>query len=481
MIRPRTIRFQLLVAVNTALALPLFMFLVIDYRREIADRVAEKHLALREEAKTLLPAVLRISGDGHEAVQKYVDAVCGRMRDAVSPGHHIVVCLDETVLQALAHDRSSPEIFEAMQAAARSPSYRAKFRDEELVVGIDQQGDVTALVSEYVTNIRRSVNRQILQRLAQIALLAVVAAGIINFVFLRMTAKPLEQLVNTVRRIGQGELGAQTGPFNSEEFTYLAEAVNSMSASLAETDRYRRQEMARARRIQESLLPKQTDTPGLTVAHLYQPVEDVAGDYYDLLALPDGTWLVCIADVTGHGVPAALSATMLKALLLHASHHHTDPGQILGFVNQQLTTVCRTENLASMFLAQCNPEAMTLEYASAGHETGLLLSTTGRLRELRSTGLLLAVLEDATWQTETLPVSRGDKLLMVTDGVTEATNGQGELFGRRRLAHQFMQCSHADAAQTVGQIEKALAAHGGAELSADDMTLVVVEFTPLDS
>ena len=473
---PRTIRFQLLVAVNAAIAILFVVFLILDYRREITERVAEKHVALEEEAKTLLPAVSRIRPQGIRAVQEYVDEVCGQMQDTSSPGHHIAVRLGDVSLQAVAHHRASPEVLQAMQTASQSPTHRAKNGDEELAVGSTRQGDLAVYVSEHLINIQRSARRQILWRLARMIVLAFVTAIVINLVFLRLAARPLEQLVDTVRRIGKAELGARTGPFNSAEFSHLGNAINSMSSFLAEAESQRHHEMTQARQIQEELLPRDVSIPGVRVAHLYEPAEHVAGDYYDVVGLPDGTWLVCIADVTGHGVPAALSAVMLKSFLLHAIEHHADPGQILQFINHRLATVCPTQNFASMFLARLDTGAMTLEYASAGHELGLLLQSNGPLRELPSTGLLLAVQEEATWETEVLRVNIGDTLLLVTDGVTEAFAPDEELFGRERLANEFMECRHASAPEVVRRIDAALTAHRDNAPPADDVTIAVVAF-----
>lgn len=366
-----SVRFRLLAAVNLAIVLLLAVFVTLDYRREIAERVAEKHLALEEEAKTLLPAVTRMRPQGEEALQRYIDDVCGRMQETSSPGHHIVVSLNGRVLQAVAHHRASPEIFDAMKAADKSPTHRANYGEEELVVGTSRQADTVVYVSEYVSDIRNSARRQVLRRLPRIILLLLVTAAVVNVVFLRMAARPLRQLVDTVGRIGEGKLGVQAGPFRGQEFDYLADAINSMSSSLAAADEHRRYEMAKARRIQEAVLPQGADFPGLAVASLYVPADEVAGDYYDILRLDDGSWLISVADVTGHGVPAAMSAMMLKTLLLHATERESEPGKILQFVNHRMTTMLRSENLASMFLARFNPTDMTLEYASAGHEIGV--------------------------------------------------------------------------------------------------------------
>ena len=182
MTRLRGIRFRLLVAVNTAIALVLLVFLLVDYRREIAARVDQKHVALDEEAKTLLPAVWRLRPAGTAAVQEYVDAVCGQMQDADSPGHHISVRLDGTVLQAKAHGRESPEMLAAMQDAAKAPAHQSHVGDEALVVGSSRRGDVMVYVSEYLSDIQRSARGQVLLRLVGIVVLTLVATIVVNVV-----------------------------------------------------------------------------------------------------------------------------------------------------------------------------------------------------------------------------------------------------------------------------------------------------------
>lgn len=475
MISLRSARFRLLAAVNVALALLLGVFLVLGYRREIAERVAEKHVALEEEAKTLLPGVVRIRPYGVQAVQHYVDDVCGRMRDAFSPGHHIALRLDDTVLQAAAHHRASDEIFEAMQAAAQSPQHRVDFKDEGLVVGSSQQGDATVYVSEYLSVIRQAARTQALRRLRRIVLLMVVTAIVVNMVFLRMAARPLRQLVGTVRQIADGQLGVRAGPFKSEEFDYLADAVNSMSSSLAETERRRRLEMVRARAIQEQLLPNQVKVPGLRFAHSYRPAEDVAGDYFDMIPLPDGACLACVADVAGHGIPAALSAMMIKAYLQDASEHHGNPAEILRFLNHRLAVLSQTDNFATMCIAVIDSDRQTLRYASAGHEAGILLNRDGHVAELPSTGLVLGIIADARWTTETLNVHPGDRLLLVTDGVTEAMNREEELFGRKRLTGTFQACKDVEIHEAIKRIGQAVSEHCAGQPQTDDVTLLALE------
>jgi phosphoserine phosphatase RsbU/P len=472
----RSFRFQLLLAVNGVLGMLLAVYLVVDYRQEIAERVVEKHVSLEEEAKTLLPAVTRLRSHGIDDVQAFMDEVCGQMQEAASPGHHIAFCLDDVLLQAVAHHRASQQIFDAMVRAEESEAHHGEFGQEGLVVGAARQDDVTVYVSEYLTNIRAAASKQVLRRVPWILLMAVVAGIMVNVVFLHMAARPLARLVETVRSIGKGNLGLQTQPFRAEEFRVLADAVNAMSSSLAEMDRHRQNEMERARRIQESVLPKDAALSGLDVAHLYEPAEDVAADYYDVLSLRENTWLVCIADVMGHGVPAAMSAMMLKTLLLHAAERESEPNRILEFINERMTTVCQTENLATMFVGRYDQSTMVFDFASAGHDPGLLLRVGGALEELRSTGILLGAMEDATWDSAQIRMESGDRLFLATDGVPEAFSPDGEMFGRQRLIDLLTQTRDVCLSKTVRVIGEAVSLHQAGQPPTDDVTVLAVEF-----
>jgi sigma-B regulation protein RsbU (phosphoserine phosphatase) len=472
-----SIRFQLLLAVNAILALSLSAFLVLDYRSEMAERLQDQHVGMEEEAKILLPAVKRLRQQGWEAVQEYLDAACGRMRESQSPGHHIAVSSDGMVLQAMAHHRSSPQILAAMEVGAASPDHRAKLGDEELVVGSHHEGAVTVYVSEYLSNLRHSVLGHIIRRLGASLLMGLLVAAVINVVLLRLIARPLDRLVGTVKQIARGHLGVQAGSFNSTELSCLAGAIDAMSSSLAKADRERRAQMAKARRIQDNLLPPAGNAPGLRMARLYRPAWDVAGDYFDALLLPDQTWLFCVADVTGHGVSAALGAVVLKALFLEAVKFHARPGEILSFINERFAAMCLPEDFASMLVALWNPAAACLEYASAGHEPAYCLAAGGTLHELSSTGPLIGIGLNSTWEMGTLPIGRGDRLLLLTDGIAEASGADGRPFGRERVSRLLGGCRDISLDEVVRRVEKALAEHRAGEQAEDDVTLLAIEFT----
>jgi sigma-B regulation protein RsbU (phosphoserine phosphatase) len=250
-----------------------------------------------------------------------------------------------------------------------------------------------------------------------------------------------------------------------------------MSRALDESDRKRRFEMAKARCIQDHLLPRRCLVNGLNLAHLYRPASDVGGDYFDVLPISDGSWLFCIADVTGHGVAAAMEAVILKTLLLGATEKHTSVDSILSFVNDRFTAVCFPEHFASMLLVRWKPQDALLEYASAGHETAYLVNQNGGIAELRATGPLIGLQEYGTWNLASLSLDKGDRLFLVTDGIVETEDPNGKYFGRDKLKGILVHSRHAPLEAVVQELNEALAGHQRGQPGHDDVTLLAIEFS----
>lgn len=473
----RTIGFRVALAVNLTMAVAVAGFLVFDYLRESRQRLEDKVAALREQALTIHQGVTRLQAAPREQLQGYIDGVCGRIDDMASPGHHIVVAFDGQLVQAHARHRESAELYEAMRAAAGGPRSGGNYQGQELVVGHYREGGVTVLVAAQLANLRRAIRAQVLIRAAGVLLFGAALAVAVNLAIRIVVTRPLYRLVRTIDTIGAGKLGAQAGQFRAAELSHLAEAINGMSQSLAEAESRRKLGLARARRIQQRLLPPSGNVGGLILAARHRPAEDVAGDYFDVLPTVDGAYLLCVADVVGHGVPAAMTAAMLKVLLLQAAELPDPPGQILRRLNRSFMAVAIPEDFASLFVAKWDPRARTLCYASAGHEPVLFASGRSPLLRLGSTGPLIGLADDAAWETASLPTRPGDLLLGLTDGVTEAMNAAGELFGQRQLAELFERNRTSPPEQLLAVIDQAVLDHLKGKPMADDATLVAIQFS----
>lgn len=471
--RPQTIRFQLLLAVNLTLGAAFIGLLVLRYEREMNEEVREKQAGLNDEAIAIHAAVSHLSRDHNaQAVQSYIDTVCRRMCEKGAPDHHIVVRLKDETLQAHGHLEATPETLEAAAAGMNSADTAEQLG---LVAGSHNADDIGVIVSESLVNIRRATRRDVLTQLVVLAILGLVAAGVVSLVLLRIVSAPLDQLLATVEQIAAGELGVESPECGSREMQQLSAAVNSMSRTLQSSDDERRAQMKKAQRIQQHLLPNGIQIPGLQTGHVFEPADTVAGDYYDFLPLPDGSWLICVADVTGHGVPAAMGAAMLKSLLLAACEQPPfEPQAVLTEINRRFAITVLPGNFASMFLGRWQPESRELSWASAGHEPGVLLTESGRLDQLSSTGLLLGIDPDAEWQQRSVTLAEGDRVLLFSDGATETRSPDGDLFGRELLTARFSQFSSLTPEAALKRIGELLDVHRVEGPQSDDLTLVLL-------
>ena len=477
----RSLRFQLVVAVNVPLAILATFFLFYEYRREFAQRVREKRVALEEEAKTILPAVAALRPEGLDDVQEYVDTVCSRMRERDSPGHHIAVVFPDGAVQARAHHRASPEMIAAMQRAAAAATRKVPMGNDEMIVGHYRQSDVDVFVSEMLNNIRRSARGDLMQRAVAFLILAGVGGVVVNLVLVRLVTRPISQLVRVVRRIAAGDLATRAAEFSTTELSFLAGEINQMGQALADADQYRRLQMAKARDIQRHLLVDDRAIDGLPLASRFLPADEVGGDYYDVVMLPDGRILLCVADVTGHGVAAAMATMLLRSLLHTAVEQREGPREILEFINHHFWESTLPGDFASACLVAVDPARQRLAYASAGHESAWIVSTDGTCRELDSTGLILGIDESADWDQRELSLQPGDRLLMVTDGVTETFGSDApgsddeSVFGQERLVRLMVASRNESLQESVDRLSQALVAFRRGTPQLDDVTIVLAE------
>ncbi|MBY0524434.1 MAG: SpoIIE family protein phosphatase [Gemmataceae bacterium] len=475
--RTRGIGFRTALAVDLVLLVGVAAFIAVDYLREEQQRVKEKMSALDDEAMTLHQALAPLGKTNPEHVQALVDKVCARMSEEASPGHHILVETEGRVVQSRSHQRDSDEIVQAIRAAAAAPDRRVVHRGSAIVTGVHQEGDVTVYVAEQLENIRAEVQEQVLLRSLGLAVFGIVLAAAVNVIIHRLVARPLHRLVRAIDAIRAGELGTQTGQFHSNELDRLALAINEMSRQLADDAERRRLVLDKARRVQENLLPRPGQVlPGVSVAAIHRPVEAVAGDFYDVLALPDGSVLCCVADVVGHGVPAAMVAAILKVLLLDAAELDPIPGHVIRHVNSRFTAVALPEDFASLLVFRWEPSRHVLCYASAGHEPGLLRCGPQPTALLTATGPLLGLGEGDLWESRSIPLAAGAVLVCLTDGVSETMNRDGQPFGRERLNALIDSAREVQPEQLLAAMDGAVQRHRDGGPPTDDYTLVVMCF-----
>lgn len=229
--------------------------------------------------------------------------------------------------------------------------------------------------------------------------------------------------------------------------------------------------------IQRALLPTALPKiPTLDLAAHYQPAQRAGGDYYDFFPLPDGKWGVFIADVSGHGTPAAVVMAVTHCIAHTNPGSAAPPGEVLSYLNHHLTTryAALSSTFVTAFYGIYDPAKRTLNYASAGHNPPQLKRCLdGSLLSLdQAVGLPLGILSEGAYPEAVQQLQPGDQIVFYTDGITEAMNPAGEQFGLQRLDQELQQCS-LQATALLRSVLQAVGEFAAGRPADDDRTIVV--------
>lgn len=261
--------------------------------------------------------------------------------------------------------------------------------------------------------------------------------------------------------------------------TALALEVSRLTATVA-ADAVQRErlhnEIEIARQVQQRLFPKCAPVvAGLELCGHCSPAETIGGDYYDFLTTPGGELGLAIGDVAGKGVPAALLMAGLQASLRSLTLAGiSDLSELLAKLNVLVYEATPTNRFATFFYALYEPSTRRLRYSTAGHNPALLLrSASGEVEWLKTRGIGLGLQRVSAYQQAVVTLEPGDRLVLYTDGVTEARNPAGEEFGVDRLAETVRCCAVPGAAATLDRVLAATTAFAGEAPQFDDITLIV--------
>jgi len=232
-------------------------------------------------------------------------------------------------------------------------------------------------------------------------------------------------------------------------------------------------ELEVARRIQLSILPAEFPVSrNFRVAARYVPMTSVAGDFYDFLVGNDTQAGLLIADVSGHGVPAALIASMVKLAATSQRSHADDPAQLLTGMNAALCGNTQNQFVTAAYV-HLDSEAGELRYSAAGHPPMLLLRN-GKASGIEENGLMLAAFDFAAYTNAAQPLRPGDRLLLYTDGIVEAANAAGDFFGTDALMAEMQKTARLSPCEAADSIVASIRRWSATQ--DDDWTVLVCDY-----
>ncbi len=277
----------------------------------------------------------------------------------------------------------------------------------------------------------------------------------------------------------------------TEDDQRLMAIIANQSAQVLETMRLREEERAyarlrleveTARSIQVGLLP--TEPPllaGYDIAGCSVPAEIVGGDYFDFFALDELRLGICLGDVSGKGIPAALLMANLQATLRGQAHVSSSARECVTRANHLLFRSTSSDKFATLFYGVLDTCTHELSYCNAGHERPLLLSCTGDgncRQELAEGGLVLGILDESTYAEGRVSLAPGSLLLIYSDGLTDAVDPDDRPFGVPAAEAVLRKHQDASAAQLVEALLTAVKRHASTEPAYDDMTIIAVRRLP---
>jgi phosphoserine phosphatase RsbU/P len=232
-------------------------------------------------------------------------------------------------------------------------------------------------------------------------------------------------------------------------------------------------ELEVARRIQLSILPTEfPDSMHFRVAARYVPMTSVAGDFYDYIVADDQQAGLLIADVSGHGVPAALIASMVKLAAASQRAFADEPSRFLSGMNSALFGNTQNQFVTAAYV-HLNAESQELRYSAAGHPP-MLLSRNGGVIEIEENGLILAAFDFASYSTAIHKLEPGDRLLLYTDGIVEASDASGDFLGRDALCSLLRKTAGLSSSEAADSIISSVRQFSAKQ--DDDLTVLVCDY-----
>ena len=438
---------------------------------------------------------------------------------------YVMVLMDETIFEKLfetMQDGKSTwhlftaeqtEIYHTGQDACSNPERLISESNSETVFNDENGNPVSAfsmtmkspswtLVREVPMENYEQVIRRVRSAICLIAVVVLLIALAIYRLWLKGFMRQFNLLLKGIIRMGEGELEPMASvPYTIQEFETMQQEIDRTSLALnQQMDTIRRmereqmeqenmikeqerivKELSTARQIQKSVLPHIfppfPDRAEIDLFATMDPAKDVGGDFYDFYFIDEDHLCLVIADVSGKGIPAALFMMLSKRILEDLARQEPTPSTILEKTNDLLCDNNQAEMFVTVWLGILEISTGKLTAANAGHEFPAICEKGGSFELYKDThGFVVGGMEGVHYKGYDLQLNPGDKLFVYTDGVPEATDGSGEMFGTDRMIETLSSCTDNTPKEILQGVRNAVDSFVGDAEQFDDLTMMCLEY-----